>query len=78
MDLNIFGWWRHAPAHHHHLLRVTNVADHGRGAIGEDARHGCEVADIAVHAPEKSRDRGLVRGDTVEVAHPLFNRMRDS
>jgi hypothetical protein len=33
------------------------------------ARHGCEIADVAVDNAEERNDGGLVRRDAVEVAH---------
>jgi hypothetical protein len=37
--------------------------------VREDTRHRREVADVAVDHSEEGDDRGLVRGDAVEIAH---------
>jgi hypothetical protein len=41
-------------AHQRHFLRVTGVADDRRRVIGKYAEHGRQVADVAVHAPERA------------------------
>jgi hypothetical protein len=47
----------------------TLVARTGAKVVGKHARHRRQVADIAVDDVEKGDDRGLVRGDAVEIAH---------
>src|SRR5262249_38988101 len=37
--------------------------------VGKHARHRHQVAHIAVNHPKQADDRGLVRGDAVEIAH---------
>ena len=62
---------RHTPAHFCQRAPGVDVADHGRGIIRKHTRHGRQIADISVDYAEERDDRGLVRGDAVEVAHPL-------
>ena len=54
-----------------HLGPGFRVSDHGRRVVREDARHGRQVADVAIDDAEERKDGGLVRGDRVEVAHKL-------
>ena len=64
-------WRRHTPAHHQHLQSALAIADHGSRVIGKHARHRLKVADIAIDHAEQRDDRGLVRGDAVQIAHHL-------
>ena len=48
---------------------LTGLGSHRSRIIGKDSRHWREIADVAIDDAEQRDDRGLVRGDAVEVAH---------
>src|SRR5271156_1193023 len=62
-------WRRHPPARHDEFATFRVIADNWREIVGEDARQGRHVADIAAHRPREVADRLRAFGKAVEVAH---------
>src|ERR1700677_3203789 len=66
----LWRWW-HTPAHHNHLAIAVVDAHHRGRIVGKYSRHRRQIADVSAHHAEKCCDGGLVRGDSVEVAHEV-------
>jgi hypothetical protein len=58
-------WWWHAPPHHGQFAVGTSVAHDGCRVVWKHARHGRQVANVAVHDPKQGGDGGLICSDGI-------------